>query len=121
MSILAYVKNGFKVIGYIACDYLGRVAGVGEEYLVAETEELMKKYLHELGNPDSDKIIIKKIRFNEIMDNMLGSGITYSFDQGSYDRFLPLAEMNDVQNLPSRDKFLEELPTGLDFISIKLT
>ena len=121
MSISAYVKNGFKIIGYIACDYLGRVAGVGEEFIVAETEELMKKYLRELGNPNIDKVVIKKIRFNEIMENMLGSGITYSFDQGSYNRFLPLAKMNEVQNLPSRDKFLEKFPTGLEFMSIKLT
>lgn len=117
---MSYVKEGFKIIGYIAHDSLGRIGGVEEECIVAGTEELMKTYLHKLGNSDIDKIIIKKIRLNEIMDNLF-MGVTYAFDKGSYDRFLPLAEMNEVKNLLPTDKFLEESPTGLDFITVKLT
>jgi hypothetical protein len=119
MSDSVYVK-GCKVIGCIALDFFGRAAMVGEECIIAGTEELMRTYLRGLGNPDIDKIVIKKIRFNEIMDDMF-SGVTYSFDSESYNRFLPIAEMNDVENLPPIDKFLEGLGTGLDFLAIKLT
>jgi hypothetical protein len=36
---MLYVKEGLKVIGYIARDFLGRVGGVGEECIIAGTEE----------------------------------------------------------------------------------
>lgn len=117
---MLYVKEGFKIIGYIARDSLGRIGGVGEECIVAGTEELMKIYLRRLDNPELDKIVIKKIRLNEIMDNLF-MGVTYSFDKESYGKFLPLAEINEVENLLPADKFLEESPTGLDFITVKLT
>lgn len=117
---MPHVKEGFKIIGYIARDSLGRIGGVGEECIVSGTEELMKTYLRRLGNPEFDKIVIKKIRFNEIMDNLF-MGVTYSFDKESYGRFLPLAEMNEMKNLLPAAKFLEESSTGLDFITVKLT
>jgi hypothetical protein len=100
------IKKGFKVIGYIACDNLERICGVEEECIVAGSEESMRGYLRKLGNPDIAKIIIKKIRFSEIMENLL-YGVTYSFDRESYSRFLPIAEMNEVKNLPPIEKFLE--------------
>ena len=115
------IKSGFKVIGYIARDNLGRIGGVGDECIVAGSEESMRRYLPKLGNPDITKIVIKKIRFSEIMDNLL-YGVTYSFDQEAYSRFLPIAEMNEVRNLPSVDVFLEgSSATELSFRTVKLT
>lgn len=70
--------------------------------------------------PGTPEVVIKEIRFSEILDNM-AHGVIYAFDKESYSRFLPLAEMNEVKNLPSEDKFLEEPATGLDFLTINLT
>jgi len=115
------IKAGFKVIGYIARDTLGRMGGIEEECIVAGSEEAMRNYLKKLENLDITKIVIKKVRFREIMDNLL-YGVTYSFDKEAYGRFLPIAEINEVKNLPSIDNFLDDSPsTGeLSFRTVRL-
>lgn len=119
MAILTCIGTHFKVIGYIAEDDLGMTCCAEEACIVAGSEEQMRKYLHRMTYNGIGRGIIRKIRFSSIMDGMK-KGTEYAFDKEAYDRFLPLAEANKVENLPSGDKFLEEPANGLDFLTVRL-
>lgn len=104
-----------KVIGYFAYNDFGEIFCSEDACIVAGSEELMREYFRKKKS-NIDGVVIKKIRFGEIIDGMR-EAVEYAFDRESYDRFLPLAKAN---GLPSDDRFLQELATEMNFIMVKL-
>ncbi len=51
----------------------------------------MEKYIQTLTSDDTSIYIIKKTSFNEILKG-LRMGAPYTFDQKSYEKFMPLAK-----------------------------
>lgn len=108
-------ESGSKVIGYFAYNDFGEIFCSEDACIVAGSEELMREYFRKKKS-SVDGVVIKKIRFVEIIDGM-GEEVEYAFDREAYDRFLLLAKAND---LLSDDRFLQEPATELDFIIVKL-
>jgi hypothetical protein len=119
MAIVKHIEKNSKVVGYFSYDSSGKVFCAEGVCIVAGSEELTKTYLRKMTSKNPDRLIIKKIRFGEIMHDMQ-EGVKYSFDKEAYNRFLPLAKANGIENLLSGDVFLNEPSTGLDFITVGL-
>ena len=118
MAIPAYIKEASKVIGYFSYTNSGTVFCDGDACIIAGSEELMKSYLHKLSDGGSNRDIIKKTRFGEIINGMKQGGV-YAFDKGSYDKFLFFAKLNDINDLPDNSGFLDKSETELNFIRIQ--
>lgn len=113
------IKNASKVIGYFSYTVSGNVFCDGGACVISGTEALMRDYLEEMSPDNSERDLIKKTRFGEIMNGLLKGG-AYAFDQDSYRRFLPLAKKNGLDSLPDLDKFFSEAsPTGLHFVRVE--
>jgi hypothetical protein len=114
--IPTYIKEASKVIGYFShtssdvfCD--------GDACIIAGSEELMRTYLQKLGS-GSERDVIRKTRFGEIVEGLRRGG-AYAFDEESYKRFLHLANMNKISDLPAKEVF-EKPASAMHFIRIQM-
>jgi hypothetical protein len=119
MAIPINIKEASKVVGYFSYTNSGVVFCDGDACVIAGSEELMKSYLLKIPTGDS-RDIIKKTRFGEIINGMKQGG-AYAFDKESYDKFLFLAKLNEIDGLPSNSGFLDKPEEELNFIRIQLT
>lgn len=117
---MATVKEASKVVGYFSYTNSGVVFCDGDACVIAGSEELMESYLHKLSDGGSNRDIIKKTRFGEIMNGMKRGG-AYAFDKESYDKFLSFAKLNEIDGLPDNNGFLDKSEVELNFIRIQLT
>ena len=118
MKLPAYVKESSKIVGCFSYINHDDVFCDGDACIIAGSEELMKTYLRKLSSCCFDRNIIKKTRFGEII-NGIKLGGAYAFDQESYSRFLPIAQINGIDDLPGIDWFLDKTKMELNFIRIQ--
>lgn len=117
MKMPIYVKESTKIVGYFSYINHGNVFCDGDACVIAGSEELMKSYFHKALDCDGSKYTIKKTRFGEII-NGIKLGGAYAFDQEAYSRFLPIARLNGIDDLPNVDWFLDK-KMELNFIRIQ--
>ena len=84
-------KDYKKAIGVFAFIPPTNVVCDGDACIIAGSEAAMNEYIQVSSPSQSNKIIVKKTVFGEIMLG-LSLGAAYAFDQVSYERFAPLAE-----------------------------
>lgn len=114
--ILTHISESSKVIGYFShtgenvfCD--------GDACIVAGSEELMKGYLRNLSGNDG-RDVIKKVRFGEVLEGLRLGG-AYAFDEGSYRRFLHLANRNKVEDVLTKEP-VPESASAMHFVRIQM-
>lgn len=106
------LKGFHKVIGYYCYTESGNAFCDGEGCIIAGSEELIKRYMEKMLGDREEREIIRKTTFGEIIRGIEKGG-PYAFDEEAYRRFLPLAENNGLEDLPTvEDFFSEESPTG---------
>lgn len=111
-----HIKEVSKVVGYFS-HTSGNVFCDGDACIIAGTEERMKFYLQRMPG-SSERDVIKKTRFGEIIEGLRRGG-AYAFDEESYKRFLHLATLNGVKDLPGKEFFAEPVEP-LNFIRIQV-
>ena len=114
----ASIKESYRVVGYFAHTSSGEVLCDGDACIIAGTEDRMRFYVDKMAE-GKNKFIIKKTRFGEIMTGM-GLGAAYAFDEGSYQRFLPLIRKISLGDFPSNDCFSETSGTVMHFVRIQV-
>lgn len=108
-----------RIIGYFAYTRSGSVFCEGDACVIADSEELMKTYLSKMPLQErGEDFIIKKTRFGEVINGLKQRG-PYAFDEGSYKRFLNLAELNGMNFLPIEDTALEGSHLGIRFTIVQ--
>jgi len=111
-------KNAHRIVGYFSYTTSGMALCEGEACVIAESDKLMQFYLKKSQSiNDGEKNIIKKTRFDEIM-NGLNKGALYAFDEGSYQRFSNLARMNGMNFLDTEDMPSEQSHTGIRLVIV---
>lgn len=113
-SVPIHVETSSKVIGYFAYNDFGEVFCSEDACIVAGSEELIREYFEDKQS-SIDGVVIKKIRFGEIMDGMR-ERVEYAFDREAYSRFFPLAKGSGL----SDNGFLQEPADEVNFVMVKL-
>ena len=110
-----------KVIGYFSYNISGNVFCDGDACVIAGSEASMKSYMKAMLPKISKKDKIKKTTFGEIATG-LKKGAAYAIDKEAYERFLPLAKLNKINDLPEAEEFFsEQSETGIHFIRIQIS
>ncbi|HLB41297.1 MAG TPA: hypothetical protein VJN02_00335 [Gammaproteobacteria bacterium] len=121
MKLPNYIKDSAKVIGYFA--YIQSIYAFCDDdaCIIAGSDVLMNRYLQKA--PNGKEYTIKKTRFGEIIEG-LRKGAAYAFDEDAYGRFISCANNNAIEDLPSKDIFLEPPPpdwnSGMHFLRIQI-
>src|SRR5690349_5244994 len=110
------IREASKVIGYFSHSR-GDVFCDGDACIIAGSEESMKTYLQAM-HKGNERDVIRKTRFGEILEGLRRGG-AYAFDKESYKRFLTLAKLNGMKDLPGQEVFAE-LESAMHFIRIQM-
>lgn len=106
-----------KVIGSFGYLPPAKVVCDGDSCIIAGSEVAFKRYLKKANYPKSDKVIIKKTRFIEVLRG-LSLCAPYSFDKEAYHRFYPLAKKAGFN--VSMANFKAEPDGEIEFMTIRL-
>ena len=117
MNIPKQIKEGLKIVGYFCYTHTNEVICDGDACIIAGNEKLMQSYLDNMAK-SNERRIIKKTRFNEILNGLLQGG-AYAIDEEAYKRFYSVAHANGITDLPSTDFFSTLSATGMHFIRIQ--
>ena len=112
IGIAKHIKNASKVIGYFSYTDKGNVFCDDDACVIASSSEAMTDYLSTMASDGSEKNLVRKTRFGEIVEG-LRQGAAYTFDSGSYERFYLQAKINDIDGLPTWGPYLAVIKSGL--------
>ena len=115
--IPAHIDGATKVIGYFAYNSRNALCD-GDACIIAGSEEKIKSHLEKVSKIN-EKDIIRKTRFGEIIEGLKRGG-AYAFDEESYGRFLHLAKINGMDNLPEPEVLSNTPSQSMDFIRIQI-
>ncbi len=107
-------------MGIFSYNLSGNVFCDGNACVIAGSVASMKLYMQTMLSEANEKDIIKKTTFGEIATGLKKSG-AYALDKEAYERFLPLAKINNLGDLPEVEKFFsKQSKTGVHFIRIQI-
>ena len=104
-----------KVIGYHARLKGTQLFCSGPACIIASSESALKEAIRSVNPEDARQCTIRKTRLIDILTG-LANGTPYAFDQGTYQRFYPLAYKEGLKKIPSP----EERPTNTPYIIVSL-
>lgn len=117
MNVPKNIKEGLKIIGYFSYTNAGQVICDDDACIIAGSEDLMQSYISNM-KASNEKRIIKKTRFQEIINGLLQGG-AYAIDEKAYEKFLYVAGLNGITDLPTSEFFSVPSLTGMHFMRIQ--